>query len=108
MGNYTSTVSAGAADGETEEMKSYLSALPAQHLDPLWSQMNMMVPPTPNPTTKPHMWKYRDALPHLETAARLVPEEKAERRVLMLVNPSMRKLPKYSHCGFVVSYSHYF
>ncbi|RTE82544.1 hypothetical protein BHE90_002876 [Fusarium euwallaceae] len=90
MGNYTSTMSAGAADGETEEMKSYLSALPAQHLDPLWSQMNMMVPPTPNPTTKPHMWKYRDALPHLETAARLVPEEKAERRVLMLVNPSMQ------------------
>lgn len=108
MGNYTSNVSAGAADDETEEMKSYLSALPAQNLDPLWSQMNMMVPPTPNPTAKPHMWKYQEALPHLETAARLVPEEKAERRVLMLVNPSMRKPLLPSLRQFAIWHSHCF
>jgi gentisate 1,2-dioxygenase len=35
------------------------------------------------------MWKYQDMLPDLQTAARLVPEEQAERRVLMLVNPKM-------------------
>jgi gentisate 1,2-dioxygenase len=88
MGNYTSAV---ASDGETDEMKQYLSELPSKNLEPLWSQMSMMVPPSPNPTAKPHMWTYKEALPHLETAAKLVPEEKAERRVLMLVNPSMRK-----------------
>ncbi|KAF5234714.1 hypothetical protein FANTH_12066 [Fusarium anthophilum] len=90
MGNYTSTVASGASDGDSPEMKQYLSELPSKNLEPLWSQMNMMVPPTPNPTAKPHMWTYREALPHLETAAKLVPEEKAERRVLMLVNPSMQ------------------
>jgi gentisate 1,2-dioxygenase len=91
MGNYTSTVASGPSDGDSPEMKQYLSELPSKNLEPLWSQMSMMVPPTPNPTAKPHMWTYREALPHLETAAKLVPEEKAERRVLMLVNPSMRE-----------------
>jgi gentisate 1,2-dioxygenase len=91
MGNYTSTVDSGPSDGDSPEMKQYLSELPSENLEPLWSQMSMMVPPTPNPTAKPHMWTYREALPHLETAAKLVPEEKAERRVLMLVNPSMRE-----------------
>ncbi|EXK81525.1 gentisate 1,2-dioxygenase [Fusarium oxysporum f. sp. raphani 54005] len=90
MGNYTSTVDSGPSDGDSPEMKQYLSELPSKNLEPLWSQMSMMVPPTPNPTAKPHMWTYREALPHLETAAKLVPEEKAERRVLMLVNPSMQ------------------
>lgn len=92
MGGYVSTANSSSCE-ETEEMKSYLSALPSKHLEPLWSQMNTMVPPTPNPTAKPHMWKYDEALPYLQTAGRLVPEEKAERRVLMLVNPSMRVYP---------------
>ncbi|KAH6987111.1 RmlC-like cupin domain-containing protein [Ilyonectria destructans] len=90
MGGYVSTENAApAAEVETEEMKSYLSALPSKHLEPLWSQMNVMVPQSPSPTAKAHMWKYEEALPYLQTAGRLVPEEKAERRVLMLVNPSM-------------------
>lgn len=100
MGNYVSTASPPAPkDEETEEMKNFLSVLPSKHLEPLWSQMNMMVPPTPRPTAKPHMWKYEEALPHLQKAGQLVPEEKAERRVLMLVNPSMSKyLAHLTHC----------
>ncbi|KAH7323195.1 RmlC-like cupin domain-containing protein [Stachybotrys elegans] len=78
------------AAGETEEMQEFLAALPSQHVEPLWSQMSMMVPPTPNPAAKAHIWKYEDTLPHLESAGRLVPEEKAERRVLMLVNPNLK------------------
>lgn len=73
------------------DMKSYLKTLPSRHLEPLWSNMDVMVPPTPAPTAKPYMWKYRDTLPYLSTAGKIVPEEMAERRVLMLVNPSMSK-----------------
>jgi hypothetical protein len=91
MGAFVSTAAQPAAENESEEMKKFLNVLPSQHLEPLWSQMNTMVPPTPNPTAVAHMWKYEEALPHLQNAGRLVPEEKAERRVLMLVNPSMRK-----------------
>lgn len=79
------------SEDEDKQMASYLKGLPAKHLEPLWSQMNNMVPPSPNPTAKAHMWKYDEVLPDLQAAGRMVPEEKAERRVLMLVNPSMGK-----------------
>jgi gentisate 1,2-dioxygenase len=54
--------------------------------------MDAMVPASPNPVAKAHLWKYEDALPHLLQAGKLVPAESAERRVLMLVNPSMGEL----------------
>ncbi|CRK12973.1 hypothetical protein BN1723_009883 [Verticillium longisporum] len=94
MGSYISTEAhtQSADDSETKEMQDFLSELPSQHLEPLWSQMNVMVPPNPNPTAKAHMWKYAEALPQLQKAGALVPEERAERRVLMLVNPSMQQL----------------
>ncbi|KND91772.1 Gentisate 1,2-dioxygenase [Tolypocladium ophioglossoides CBS 100239] len=37
-------------------MDEYLQALPAKHLEPLWSRMNMMVPPTPNSVARLYMW----------------------------------------------------
>ncbi|CAI6338818.1 unnamed protein product [Periconia digitata] len=70
-------------------MEQYLASLPSKNLEPLWNRMNDMVPPLPKPMAKPHMWKYSTSLPDLLTAARLVPEEQADRRVLMLVNPSI-------------------
>lgn len=76
------------------ELKGLLSDLPAQNLEPLWTQMSAMVPGSPNPVASAHIWNYDEVLPHLQKAARLVPEEQAERRVLMLVNPSMSK---YAH-----------
>lgn len=73
------------------EMDTFLSGLPPKNLEPLWSRMGAMVPPSPNPEAVPAIWKYEEMLPHLESAAKLVPEEQAERRVLMLVNPNMGK-----------------
>ncbi|CAK7227920.1 hypothetical protein SBRCBS47491_006729 [Sporothrix bragantina] len=67
-----------------------LAELPGQHMEPLWLQMEAMVPPHPNPEAVSHLWSYEKALPQLLRAAKLVPAEQAERRVLMLVNPSMR------------------
>ena len=39
--------------------------------------------------------RYKDVRPHLIRAGQLVPEHQAERRVLMLINPSMGKLACY-------------
>lgn len=78
-------------DREQGAMDELLDNLPSQHLEPLWSKMDVMVPALPNPIAKPHMWKYNEALPHLKKAGELVPAEKAERRVLMLVNPTMSR-----------------
>lgn len=74
-----------------EGLKKLLNELPAQNLEPLWTQMSAMVPAGPNPVASAHIWKYEEVLPHLQSATRLVPEEQAERRVLMLLNPSMSK-----------------
>ena len=84
-------------------MQEYLEQLPPRHLEPLWSRMNMMVPPTPNPVAQPYIWKYSETLPYLQTAGKIVPEEMAERRVLMLVNPNMSesKLPDFSPAAFL-------
>ncbi|KXH48090.1 gentisate 1,2-dioxygenase [Colletotrichum salicis] len=76
-------------DNKAKAMNDYLEELPSQHMEPLWSKMNVMVPPTPAPVAKPHMWKYADSLPLLHKAAEMVGEKQAERRVLMLVNPNM-------------------
>lgn len=70
-------------------LDGFLPTLSAQHLEPLWLQMEAMVPPEPNPLARPHLWSYENVLPQLLQAAKLVPAEQAERRVLMLVNPAM-------------------
>lgn len=58
------------------------------HTKPLWTQMAKLNPPAPNPTCIPHIWRYDEVRPSLLRAGEIVPEEQAERRVLMLVNPA--------------------
>ncbi|KAJ6440031.1 gentisate 1,2-dioxygenase [Purpureocillium lavendulum] len=71
-------------------MDEYLETLPSRHLEPLWSQMSMLAPHQPKPVARPHVWKHDEVMPCLAKAGEIVPEEKAERRVLILVNPSMK------------------
>lgn len=65
-----------------------LSRAEQAHTKPLWLQMARLNPPQPNPKCTPFLWKYADIRPSLIEAGELVPEHQAERRVLMLVNPS--------------------
>ncbi|XWW94037.1 hypothetical protein V2A60_001979 [Cordyceps javanica] len=71
-------------------MQEYLQSLPRMNMEPLWTRMSAMVPPSPNPACQPHLWSYSDCHPFLSQAGNLVTEQMAERRVLMLVNPSMK------------------
>ncbi|KAF1348508.1 RmlC-like cupin domain-containing protein [Delphinella strobiligena] len=64
-----------------------ISRLPNTHTLPLWAQMAKLNPPSPNPRTVPHIWKYEEIKPYLLKAGELVTEKQAERRVLMLINP---------------------
>lgn len=59
-----------------------------QHTKPLWAQMTRLNPPLPNPRCIPHLWEYDKIRPSLLRAGEIITEEQAERRVLMLVNPS--------------------
>jgi gentisate 1,2-dioxygenase len=61
--------------------------------NPLWVVMEAVNPPEPSPKAIPHVWRYREMRPLLERAGRLVDTERAERRVFMLINPGIAKLP---------------
>ena len=60
-----------------------LDAAEKFHTKPLWKQMAKLNPPLPNPRCTPHIWRYDEI-----RAGELVSEKQAERRVLMLINPS--------------------
>ncbi|KAH7117432.1 gentisate-dioxygenase [Dactylonectria macrodidyma] len=65
-----------------------VKALHNVNVSPLWAQMARLNPALPNPTTVPFIWEYDQIRPYLVSAGQLIKEEQAERRVLMLVNPS--------------------
>lgn len=75
-----------AATADSEE--KLIADLEASKTLPLWKQMARLNPPAPNPTAIPNVWKYKSIRPNLERAGKLVPESQAERRVLMLPNPT--------------------
>jgi gentisate 1,2-dioxygenase len=62
----------------------------AAAVDPLWTNMEVIVPPVPQPKGVPHVWRYGAIRPLLERAGHLVTAEEAERRVFMLTNPALR------------------
>lgn len=82
--------------GECGSSKDLLSKLPAQKVEPLWTVMQSMVMPRPAPQAEICLWKYSELRPLLLEAGKTVSSEQAERRVLMLVNPS---LSKFVHCS---------
>lgn len=67
---------------------SYVDALRAQNLVPLWPSLRAVMPAgTPLPRTRATQWSYQALRPLLLKAGELTPIEKAERRVLVLANP---------------------
>ena len=71
------------------ETSAFYQSLSSRNVEPLWLKLEQFVPPFPNPVATPAIWRFQDILPSLMEAGRIVPVELAERRVLMLVNPSM-------------------
>ncbi|RJF86352.1 cupin domain-containing protein [Oleomonas cavernae] len=68
----------------------YLSALAGDNLLPLWPVLRGLLPRgRPERRTSPTLWRYAAIRPLLLEAGRLTPIEKAERRVLVLVNPGL-------------------
>ncbi|KAJ5636952.1 RmlC-like cupin domain-containing protein [Penicillium longicatenatum] len=69
-------------------VQHYYDSLSSKDVSPLWTVLDKMVPPRPNPPSTVAMWRYDSLRPPLMDAGELVTAEEAERRVLMLVNPS--------------------
>jgi gentisate 1,2-dioxygenase len=68
----------------------YRHALAEQAVLPLWPSLRGFLPyGRPNRRCRPALWRYQAIRPLLLEAGRLTPIEKAERRVLVLTNPSL-------------------
>ena len=87
--NSTSTLTAAILQHDrTQATEQLLKMADGLHTKPLWAQMARLNPPLPNPKCTPHVWEYHKIRPSLLQAGELITEKQAERRVLMLVNPS--------------------
>lgn len=75
--------------GTLEELpQDYRDAMGRAGVAPLWPQMRNLLPHhAPKPVTKSHLWAYDALRPLVLRAGELTPVEKAERRVLFLVDP---------------------
>lgn len=66
---------------------AYSRDLEARALGPLWTALHVLLPHERTTAAVPYRWRWSEVRPLLLEAARLVPMERAERRVLVLCNP---------------------
>ena len=72
------------------DTEAFYENLPTKNVEPLWLELDKLVPPSPNPAASVAIWRYSEIRPALMEAGKIVSVEEAERRVLMLVNPSLK------------------
>ena len=65
----------------TDSLARLFAEAAAVDAQPLWTMMDAMVPPRPEPKAVPHVWRYDALRPLLERSGNLVGTEDAERRV---------------------------
>jgi gentisate 1,2-dioxygenase len=68
--------------------QAYYGTLSANGLAPLWEVMKGLVPREPTPSMAARHWRWRELREIVLTAASVVTAEEAERRVIVLENPS--------------------
>ena len=75
---------------ESAELQQLYAAFQAQHLMPLWTQTNDLMPMAPKPQAVPHVWRWADLYPLAKRAGDLVPVGRGgERRAIGLANPGL-------------------
>ena len=75
-------------DATSARRQDFYDRLAPQAMAPLWEVLKDIVPPEPRSKAVAHKWAYRDVRPLLLESGGLLTAEEAERRVLVLENPS--------------------
>jgi gentisate 1,2-dioxygenase len=66
----------------------------AEHMVPLWTAREELMPFHPEPRARPHVWRWKTLYPLAEKAGELVPVGRGgERRAIALANPGFGGLP---------------
>jgi gentisate 1,2-dioxygenase len=80
----TTTVTIAKSDDE-----AFFDSLDGKNVALLWTVISKMASPYPNPKATPEIWRYSEMKPALMESGKVVSARGAERRGLMLVNPTM-------------------
>ena len=74
----------------TDDRADFYRRIDPDNLYPLWEVVAEMITKEPQTEATPYLWRFEDVRPHVVESADLVSGDEAERRTLMLENPSMR------------------
>ncbi len=83
-------LSNSSAEATPEVLEEYYRELEAFSLAPLWQVQETALIPEPVSKASPYIWHWRDLEPKALRAGELIGTADAERRVLMLLNPSIK------------------
>jgi gentisate 1,2-dioxygenase len=75
-------------DATKAKRQEFYDRLAPQGMAPLWEVLKGLVPPEPKSKAVPYVWRYKDVRPLLMESGSLLTADEAERRVLVLENPS--------------------
>lgn len=75
-------------DATKAKRQEFYGRLGPRNLAPLWEVLRGLVPREPKPKAVPFQWKYDEVRPLLLESGALLTAEEAERRVLVLENPT--------------------
>jgi len=79
---------------EDSELARLYRDFTAEHLNPLWTQLDSLMPTAPAPRAIPFVWKWSNLYPLAERAGELVPVGRGgERRAIALANPGLGGAP---------------
>ncbi len=75
---------------DTPELRALYEGFEEQHLMPLWTQIDDLMPMYPAPKAVPHVWKWANLYPLAQRSGDLVPVGRGgERRAIGLANPGL-------------------
>lgn len=78
----------------TDPLDELYNDFDSEHLIPLWTQLNDLMPRSPTPKALPFVWKWRVLYPLAQRAGDLVPVGRGgERRAIALTNPGLGGAP---------------
>jgi len=75
-----------------QDRADYYERIDTLGMAPLWEVLQKLVPQEPTTKSVPYIWRWEDAYPRVLEAGELISAEEAERRVLILENPSYKGL----------------
>ena len=79
---------------DSRELCELYTAFEDEHLVPLWTQLDDLMPQRPSPSAVPHVWRWRTLYPLARRSGDLVPIGRGgERRAIALANPGLGGLP---------------